>query len=95
MNHARLAGFQTLERDDPRLPFNVDSREEGDVGLTGPQMPRHFIENPSFSIGVRRDDLLVLASGDGTTFAESNFGPLPAWDDRSGQPVEIQYKVPD
>ena len=93
MQDARLRGFQTLEADNAGGPVNVRGGEQGDVGLAGAQVPRDFVEDPSFGVWVGSDDFFVLAPGDRSPLAKPHLRPLAARDDRSWQPIEVEREV--
>src|ERR1039458_8191612 len=93
MEDAWLPGLEAFERDEPCLPVDIVSGEQGDVGLARPQVPGDLIEEPPFGVRVGGDDPFVLAAGDSATLPEANRRPLAARDNRTRQPIEIKNEI--
>ena len=88
-----LARFLAGVADDAVGPVDVVRVQERDVGLGGPEVPRHFIERPALVIAFAGDDGPVFIMGGGALGLVADGGPLLLGDDRPGEPAHVQGEV--
>ena len=87
------AGFHSREADHFVLPIDVPCAEVRDVRLSAADVPQHLVISTPLGILFTGQNLLMLFGGYTALFLESNLRPLPAYNDRSGQPAHIQGEV--
>jgi len=70
------AGFFAEEADGFILPINIFPFEVRDVSLTGAQVPAQLIEHLPLSVGLRRQNFLMLLKGNRPLLFEPDRRPI-------------------